>query len=143
MKWGFTGTRIGLTSDQSDRLRRLFAERELPDEFHHGDCVGADAEAHRMIWQIYLSVRAALRPMVIIHPPVNSKYRAFLRGHITHEELPYLIRNKAIVHDTDILIACPATRADVRRSGTWATIRYAQKVGKPVIFVWPTLLDGR
>jgi hypothetical protein len=32
-------------------------------------------------------------------------------------------------------VACPRTDQEQRRSGTWATVRYARKVGKPVLII--------
>ena len=50
---------------------------------------------------------------------------------------PYLSRNKDIVRETDMLIATPAEAEEQRRSGTWSTIRFARKLGKPVFVIWP------
>jgi hypothetical protein len=35
------------------------------------------------------------------------------------------------------VIAAPMSSAEILRSGTWATIRYARKAGKPVLIIWP------
>lgn len=50
-----------------------------------------------------------------------------------------LDRNRDIVEAAEVLIACP-DGPERQRSGTWATIRHALRVGKPVVIVWP---DGR
>src|SRR5688572_23267984 len=42
-----------------------------------------------------------------------------------------------MVREAEVLIACPAGREPKHGSGTWFTIRYAQKRGVPVMFVWP------
>ena len=54
------------------------------------------------------------------------------------EEKPYLDRNKDIVDETNILMACPNKAEEVQRSGTWSTVRYARKVGKAVLIVYPS-----
>ena len=53
-----------------------------------------------------------------------------------YAEKRYLERNRDIVDACDILIACPRTLKEELRSGTWATVRYARKVGKPVAILW-------
>jgi hypothetical protein len=98
-------------------------------EFHHGDCVGADAEADDLIAQIGGC-------KIVIHPPDNPRKRAFKTrypGRIVLPAKPYLMRNHDIVDATDILIAAPKTNEEELRSGTWATIRYAMKQGKEVL----------
>jgi len=99
-------------------------------EFHHGDCIGADEEA---------GVIAALAGYkVVVHPPEDAKARAFTFGDIMLAPLPYLQRNHEIVDVTDVLIAVPDSEKNIKRgSGTWATVRYAVKVGKPVRIVLP------
>jgi predicted Rossmann fold nucleotide-binding protein DprA/Smf involved in DNA uptake len=52
------------------------------------------------------------------------------------EPLPYLERNHAIVNESDFLIAAP-DGPETLRSGTWATVRYARKVGKRVLVIMP------
>lgn len=118
MKIGFTGTISGMSEAQRDKLTALLAELGA-SQLHHGDCVGADADAH--------GIARSLDIAVVLHPPSNDKSRAFCQGSV--EERPpraYLDRNKAIVDVTEVLIATP-WGPEQRRSGTWATIRYARK----------------
>jgi hypothetical protein len=77
-----------------------------------------------------------------VHPPINDKARAFVQdADITLPEQLYSVRNHDIVRASDILIAVPATDGERQRgSGTWATLRYAQKLKKPHIVIF---LDGR
>jgi hypothetical protein len=127
---GFTGSRQGMTEDQLRTVRNWLLM--LPDgPFHHGDCVGADAEADTLAKQ-------TMRP-VIIHPPTNNRFRAFCtNARETREAQPYLQRNGAIVRECDVLIATPRTDAEQRRSGTWSTIRYARKLSKPILLISPS-----
>lgn len=137
MIFGFTGSSEVITWDQQLTLIRLF--RELPlTVLHHGDCVVADAWAHNV------ALIQRPNPNIIIHPPTDPKLRAFCSG--ATEVLapkPYLIRNRDIVRAQDGLIACPQESAEIPRSGTWATVRYAraeQKHGKrryDIYIVWP------
>lgn len=139
MKIGFTGTRSGMTLHQRAALLNLLGwraqliwERNGAErcEFHHGDCVGADAEAHD------IAVELTYHP--VIHPPSNPTKRAWKIATLIHPELPYLKRNEQIVLDTDELIAAPGEFKERQfRSGTWSTIRFAQKIGRKVTIIFP------
>ena len=131
MKIGFTGTREGMTKRQKKELERLLVEflRGGASEFHHGDCVGADEEAH--------TIASALGYKVVVHPPERAILRAFCAGDVILPKKGYLQRNKDIVDSTDVLIAAPKSGTEVLRSGTWSTIRYARRKGKQVIVLEP------
>ena len=49
----------------------------------------------------------------------------------------YLDRNHDIVDAADVLIAAPSGTTEKRRSGTWATVRYARKLGRTICVVLP------
>lgn len=146
-KIGFTGSRKGLTQKQVAELLKFIIIYH-PFELHHGDCLGADAKAHKTY---YTYPEPGKR--IIIHPPINDKLRAFcnLEEEFTvdnilndtivemREEKDYLDRNRDIVDETDFLIAFPNGSdgaAKNRRSGTWYTVRYARSVNKPVTIVY-------
>lgn len=127
---GFTGTQHGMTPKQRAAVAGLL-DISKPNQAHHGDCVGADAEFHRMCgWRQI--------PMVI-HPPVKNIKRAYCGGLMVVVLSPkdYLERNRNIVKSSDILIATPCG-GEVLRSGTWSTIRYAKKIGRPVYLALPS-----
>src|SRR5262245_41796084 len=42
----------------------------------------------------------------------------------------YLVRNRDIVEETDLLIAAPANAVEHLQSGTWCTVRYARRSGR-------------
>jgi hypothetical protein len=130
---GFTGTREGMSPKQFDALAEILSGiRHTFDGthpaanlvFHHGDCAGADSEAH--------DLAAELGFWTIAHPPTNPKHRAFCAADEILPELPYLERDRAIVEVCDRLIAAPLTRDEQPRSGTWYTIRHAYTLGCPV-----------
>jgi hypothetical protein len=127
---GFTGTQQGMSKAQKTVLRIVLEHQFEPTTyFHHGDCVGADAEAHKIAREIgYL---------IHLHPPENPSKRAFCDCDREEEPLPYLERNHKIVDCTDWLLASPKEDEEVLRSGTWATIRYARKNKKQVEIVYP------
>ena len=123
-KIGFTGTQKGMTLQQKDVFSKLLIKINA-NELHHGDCIGADADAHDLF-----------TGEIHIHPPDNSSKRAFKKG-IIYQEKSYLDRNKDIVNNCDILIATPKSETEELRSGTWSTIRYAKKIQKTIFIIYP------
>jgi len=124
MKVGVTGTREGMSQHQKEQFVVKFFELNVT-EFHHGDCLGADAEAHDIVREFFPAVR------IIVHPPRSSYMRAYRQGDETRPPADYIPRDKNIVNETEYLIAAPLTDAEVIRSGTWTTIRHARKTKKP------------
>lgn len=84
---------------------------------HHGDAIGADAEAH--------DIAIGLGCAIVVHPPAVETQRAFKAAAEIRAAKPYLVRNKDIVRETALLIAAPAEPVEQLRSGTWSTVRYA------------------
>lgn len=135
---GFTGTRDGLKPKQRDTLAALllgYGRTESHDgrmhQFHHGDCLGADFEAHVL-------ARLTKKFYIVGHPPDNPKSRAWCVCDTLKPTFEYKVRNKNIVRVADLLVACPKQDYEEVRSGTWQTIRYARSTKKPVVFVWPS-----
>lgn len=128
---GFTGSREGMTGEQMIALQRKLAQRLDGDEFHHGMCIGADEQAHRIAHNYEISI--------VGHPPLINRYMMkVINAEFTkiHRALPYLDRNRDIVDGCQHLYACPKEPEETR-SGTWSTIRYARSRGKPVTIFWP------
>ena len=125
---GFTGTQRGLSLPQAKALKSLMENLQL-EEFHHGDCIGADAAAASFAHDLHLRI--------VIHPPVIATKRAFCKGDEERIARPYLERNHDIVNESDLLIATPGETEEQLRSGTWATIRFARKRHKPIFLVFP------
>lgn len=139
-----------MTADQLDTFQRLVLKIE-PDEFHHGDRIGADREAHYSV-RLYLP-----DTFVWIWPPEDDKKRAYCETNPLEDAdrlydgagwisarvgwkcpYPYLTRNRYIVHHATHLIATPAEYHEVQRSGTWSTIRAARRIYMPTfIIIWP------
>ena len=127
---GFTGTRKGMSVNQKcclvdilSGLTGFRAGRGLNNyvvHFHHGACEGADVEAD-------LIARNHGCKMYI-HPS-NHKTRVYCEepGDAVYPLFPPLVRDRKIVDVVEILIAAPLTDTEVRRSGTWTTVRYARK----------------
>jgi len=134
MKIGFTGTRQrGLTNEEKANLDAILKTAQI-SEFHHGDCVGADESAHEFIREY------SPNTIIHIHPPDQDKARAWTRkkGCVVYPPKPYIARNHDIVGATDLLVAAvPGLELLYPHSGTWATVRYARKLGKVIIFLGP------
>lgn len=138
MKIGFTGSSRRVTAEQRRELPQVLAllarEGNYYTDFHHGDCIEADEAAHVVAYQLGFKI--------IIHPPEDARKRAWCKskyGHPAAEHMPpapYIERNHDIVDATEVLVAMPDS-AERLRSGTWATVRYAQKKGRRIITIWP------
>lgn len=132
---GITATRDGLTGAQVYQLS-LGLDMLEPTEAHHGDCIGGDAQFHEICLDLGIPIH--------IHPPEDDKRRAFCEhAAVVNPPAPYLTRNRAIVNESDCILACPKEDTEpepARGQGTWSTIRHAKKVGVPMMIIWP---DGR
>lgn len=129
MRMGFTGTRDGMTDQQKDRLA-IIVDKIDPDEFHHGDCIGSDAEAHRIVREVHANI------WIIGHPPIVETYRAFCDFDQSRKPLDYIKRDHKIVDESELLVATPDGFVEKFRSGTWITIGYA-RTRIPVFIIQP------
>lgn len=152
IKVGFTGSREGMTADQMVELRKRLSKGpggtdwKMFSEFHHGDCVGADEQAHDMM-RVLRTRYWPLRVDIVIHPPLEDRgFRAHCDAEMDPRELMsvkvlpaknFLARDRDIVNDTDLLIGCPLGYDFRGKGGTSYTIRYALSQGKPVVIIWP------
>lgn len=127
MRVGFTGTQRGMTANQWQTLYLLLIARK--GEFHEGDCIGSDAQA------AWLARHCGFH--IIGHPPTNTSKRAYFPSDEWRPAAPYLERNRAIVDASEEMIATPGEFEEQLRSGTWATIRYARRVGRPLHVILP------
>lgn len=124
-KAGFTGTsKLHMSTSQKVVLRDLL---DAYAELHHGDCIKSDADAHD------IAVGLGLR--IVAHPCTIEHMRAWKKAHVILTPKEPLERNKDIVYAVDELFATPMTKYEVLRSGTWATIRYARILHKPVMII--------
>lgn len=147
---GFSGTQSGMTQFQKDTFASILHIHGVT-ELHHGDCIGADEQAHKIAYDEGITIFS-------IHPPSNPNKRAFCFddrqdtkfNHILtdwkeYDEARvrwypvrgYLERNQDIVDTVEMLIATPKEYVHTLRSGTWATIRYAWKTKKHVVIIPP------
>jgi hypothetical protein len=128
---GFTGTRQRPTEWQIAMLRcHLAYHRGLGfTQFHHGDCVGADA--------IAAAIARELGYTIIGHPPDNDSLRAHYPSDRDEAPLPYQHRNEVIVLVAQAALAVPNTVDPQTRSGTWSTIRKLKLAKRPTWVIAP------
>lgn len=135
MKVGFTGTRNGMTSKQREAFASI-KESARWIEFHHGGCQGADVQAARIVDSFVDDAK------IVCHPgPDDDPCRT--DSGVDDEVLAgktHFARNRDIVNGCDVLIGCPGVATWQQRGGTFFTMDYAIKHGKPVKVIWP---DGR
>lgn len=129
---GVTATRQGLTILQRKAMKEQLLELD-PEELHHGRCIGGDTDIHG-IWRLTLG-----RRRVVGHPcDLEDFQNPLLDCDELMPELPPLMRNGNIVRRSDEMIACPAEIVERKRgSGTWATIREAERQGKRCRVILP------
>lgn len=145
-KVGFTGTSKGASPQQlaelEEKLKKILEEH--PDhvvELHHGACIGADEQA------AIIAKRLGFR--VIAHPgtpkdPKNMMYRSdWNENDVVLPEKPFIERDHDIVDETERLLATPLTRAEMTRSGTWTTVRYARKQNHPIDLILPPFVPPK
>lgn len=132
---GFTGTQEGMSKLQSEKFAEIIDGIQLYlKEFHHGDCIGADAEAALVVHH------TAALAKIVAHPcTIESK-----RAHSPFNDLilpvkPPLDRNVDIVKASRCMIATPKGKEE-QRSGTWYTIRRSKKFKVPLLIIHP---DGK
>lgn len=129
---GFTGTRRGLSSEQRNTLA-FFLALAMPELgaccLVHGGCVGADECAAVMAHEIGYTT--------IEYPSNIEAQRTAFKSTVSHAPMPPLDRNPLIVSNAQVLVACPRGFEEERRSGTWATVRYARRSCVPIVFIWP------
>jgi hypothetical protein len=106
---------------------------------HDGDCIGVDESAY------YLARAFGIH--VVLHPPVNPKYRAWC-GMLENEydshntwwpAKPYHDRDRDVVNESAFLIAVPdVVSVHIKPTGgTGWTIDYARSIGHPMVTIWP------
>jgi hypothetical protein len=133
-KIGFTGTQDGMTEIQKERFFAIYSwylRNFLDDlEFHQGQCIGADQEALEIVQNLG-------GVWTVSHPPIDKARTHSLVCDEIRPELPFIDRNHVIVDSVNSMIVAPRSRKEELRSGTWATVRYARKVLRPLEMVWP------
>lgn len=131
---GMTGTREGMTKLQSENFKSFITSMDLHTSsavttLHHGDCIGADTDAHNIATKHELETE--------IHPPIKDDVRAYNEGTRSHEPKGYFERNRDIVNSSDWMFGFPVTDFETPKGGTWYTINYAKKTKTPLTIIFP------
>lgn len=130
MKIGITGTREGMNENQACRVYKFLSQYPPGTEFHHGDCVGVDAQAAKLA--------KLLGFKIISHPgPDKDGLRAYFESDVILEPETHFKRNRNIVDTCDILLVVPLQNQWQPRGGTWYTHDYAIKQNKPIEIYLP------
>lgn len=119
MNIGFTGTREGCSEEQLSTLKKIMEKAPKDAKCNHGDCVGADKDFGRLCESLDLEI-------------------------VTYPGSPgsYLKRNREIVENSQVMIACPLDNKLQRheqywkKGGTWYTAQHARSKAKPLILIW-------
>jgi hypothetical protein len=128
---GFTGTRQGMTTAQRAALPSVLAT--LPARVLHGGAVGADEEFDAWLLQNGMNVEnISILPGAVL----RERFWSNLQRKVYAARAP-LERNRLIMENCNHLLAVPAEYAEVLRSGTWATVRYARVAKKPITLILP------
>lgn len=136
-----TGTRDGMTTSQMQVvLTELIVMHELETvvSIHNGLCEGADAQFAKMARPVFPYAE------FVGHPGMNKRGESPTRDYSIDRLFDkfwpvdeYLARDRVMAQLCDVMIGTPATANEVRRSGTWATIRAARKLKRRIIWFEP------
>jgi len=133
MKIGITGTRSGCTKAQFSKLQSILETYTNTTEFHHGDCVGVDAEA------ALLAKTLGMR--IVSHPSEKDELRAYVPYDECKEKFSHFKRNRNIVDSVNLLIVIPWQSEWSSNGGTWYTHDYARRRDKrhgvKTLIIWP------
>ncbi len=75
--------------------------------------------------------------LLVTHPALESRSRALFPFGVSRPPAGFAERARAIVTESDLLIACPRQPHGEERSGTWDVMRYARAKRKRVVVVRP------
>lgn len=142
---GFTGTRLPLPSTQQIALVVVLADiiaewlvtgLHGPRYFHHGDCVGSDFYAARVMHEMKVTTEPRIK--IVAHPTNIPHLRGFSPyNDVIRDVKDPIVRNHDIVDESTILVATPGTMEEIARSGSWSTIRYARSLNREIRIIYP------
>lgn len=142
---GFTGTRQGMSDAQRGVVRDWL--RNSLDDLNvivHGGAEGADAEFDEAITAAFGISHYNFPELGIVcevYPATVERFSFWRRKdqakRFVHSPMDPLKRNRIVVNQSHKMLATPAEAEEQPRGGTWSTIRYARKIGKPIAIIRP------
>lgn len=135
---GITGTRDGMTSEQKSVVHTVLSYYFDASTFLSGMCIGTDAQSSKMASGMGMIVEGYPGHSKSNPDDLTCRDRAVENYDEIRESKPYYDRNRDIVDDSDLMIACPnGKNYHGGKGGANYTIRYALKVGKPIVIIFP------
>ena len=132
MRVGFVGGFKDFVEEQKETFSHLIKELN-PEEYHHGDLVGSEKEAHDIVRLLLPSCK------IHIHPSVRDNKRAFCKGDVMHIEMDYVPRDLDLLEDIQLLIVCHMLVTNksrlMRSTGPNAMISHAKEQGIDLLII--------
>jgi len=129
----FTGTASGMNATQMTNVINLINKQKPKiTKCVHGDCVGADTDFHNIVTKL------GLGDLIEIHPCTIHNKRGYNHAPKVYDAIGPLDRNKIMVQRAHLVVGTPGTDTEIIRSGTWHSIRYAKKLGRPLLVLYPS-----
>ena len=118
------------------QVQAIYVHRKVQelraDRFVSGCAYGVDTQAILEAWESHEGAQFTLTiPKGEWHNKALAEFGASVGWDIEYIDGGYMARNDRTIELTDVLIAFPETPDEVLRSGTWATVRRAQRKGIP------------
>ena len=135
---GFSGTRHGMTMPQKMEMANQLIGLK-PEKFIHGDCIGADQQAHSIVDGAVceIIIRPGRLPAGNNIKQANCASFPSISRVILLDPEDLLDRNLGIVKYSDAMIITPREMTEQNSGGTWMTYRMAINARKPIFLILP------
>ena len=128
MKIGFTGTRHGMTPQQIEALNALLPVADPTAEFHHGDCLGADAVAQRIAQ--HQAAGYDVHGYYMFVPPEEAALRAAHRFYKNGKANGRYVPPKVVLANQTNEQSFDKAKASMKK---WAIYSYMTKAGPQLV----------
>lgn len=123
MMIGVTGPSHGYTIHQLDTMVVMINSPKV-GSLIHGGCAGIDCEADAMFERRGVNEGGPYVRTTHVYPTFHGQGR-YARPTFRDIARKPLVRDRIIAARADLLLVIPAQDYEIRRSGEWATCRYA------------------